>query len=151
MHFGEKLSSHQQEILDWLPGFGSTTHVDFNEIDMVDLAAFTAITGDEFALFCKENIGLIVRGNKSMVNINNNDARQLREQGYRWVGHTHPGIDNLCLTPSDGDYSILECFDQESSDIYNSLGEYQSFYKGDAVWDQNSSTNSKSPLENTAQ
>lgn len=150
VHFGESLNSRQQGILDQLTEYGSRVVVDINDVDMLDLAAFTAVTGDEFALFRKEDKHLIVRGNKSEVNIDANDARQLNEQRYKWVGHTHPGFDCACLTPSDGDYYILECFDQESSVIYNSLGERQQFYKEESIWVQKSSTNSKILSGNTA-
>ena len=96
---------------------------------MPDLAALTAKTGDEFAMFTKGNVRLIVRGNAYMVNIGLEEAEQLAKQGYRWSGHTHPGVDWLCLQASRGDMNILYCFKQEMSVVYNSKGDYLTFYK----------------------
>lgn len=96
---------------------------------MSDLSALTAYTGDEFAMFTKGNERLILRGNAYMVNIDIDEARILAKSGYKWSGHTHPGVDFLCMQPSDGDYSILDCFNQESSAIYNSKGNYRTFEK----------------------
>jgi hypothetical protein len=96
---------------------------------MKDLAALTAYTGDEFALFTKKNERLIIRGNKNSVNVDIVKAKKLNEQGYRWSGHTHPGILTDFATPSQGDKDILECFNQTTSVIYNSAGKYRTFEK----------------------
>ena len=96
---------------------------------MTDLSALTAKTGDEFAMFTKGGSRLIVRGNSVKVNINTNEARKLAAEGYKWSGHTHPGIDSISLMSSDGDREILKCFPQKGSVIYNSKGQYQTFRK----------------------
>lgn len=56
-------------------------------------------------------------------------ATQLAKLGYRWSGHTHPGLDFLSMQPSDGDYAILECFKQRNAVIYNSKGDFRTFEK----------------------
>ena len=96
---------------------------------MADLSALTAYTGDEFAMFTKGNERIIIRGNSIKVNIGISEADKLAKDGYKWSGHTHPGIDYLSMQPSDGDYAILDCFKQKISVIYNSKGDYRTFEK----------------------
>jgi hypothetical protein len=96
---------------------------------MKDLAALTAKAGVEFALFTRGSRRLIVRGDAYSVNINDADAKELAEQGYRWSGHTHPGYNRFILRGSEGDRNILSAFSQERSAVYNSLGQFRDFRK----------------------
>ena len=127
--FGVELNNRQKELLEMLPNYDSRIVVNRNSVNMKDLAALTAYTGDEFAMFTKGNERLIIRGNKSSVNIDALKAKALSEEGYRWSGHTHPGVDSNCLLASAGDKAILDCFDQETSVIYNSKGNFHTFEK----------------------
>ena len=124
VHLGRPLSNRQQSLLDKLPEFGSRVIVPKNEVNMTDLSALTAHTGQEFAMFTKGGERLIVRGSETNTPIYLKDAVQLREQGYRWSGHTHPGTDDSSLIPSSGDHVILNAFEQSRSEIYNSLGHH---------------------------
>ena len=96
---------------------------------MVDLSALTAKTGVEFAMFTKGGKRLIVRGNSNSVNINIDEARRLAKQGYKWSGHTHPGIEDSSLLASYGDIEILKAFKQKQGVIYNSKGNFLTFEK----------------------
>lgn len=125
--FGAELNNRQKQLLEKLPDFDSRTIVPKESVNMADLAALTGETGNEFAMFTKHGDRLIIRGNEKMVNIDIDAAEQLAREGYRWSGHTHPGIDFLAMQPSDGDYAILDCFKQESSVIYNSKGDFRTF------------------------
>lgn len=80
-----------------------------------------------FAMFTKGGERLVIRGNPYKVNISPKEAQNLAENGYRWSGHTHPGIGQLCMTPSDGDHDILRAFGQKTSVIYNSQGQFSTF------------------------
>ena len=100
-----------------------------NEVSMSDLAAITAKTGDEYAMFTKGGERLIIRGNKRSVHITPEDALDLAENGYRWSGHTHPGTNDFVLTPSKGDIKVLKKFNQDHTVIYNSLGRFKIIYK----------------------
>ena len=42
---------------------------------------------------------------------------------------TYPGIDYLAMQPSDGDYFILDCFNDQTTVIYNSKGNFRTFEK----------------------
>lgn len=116
-------------MLNVLPEFDSRIVVPKKSVNMADLSALTAKTGDEFAMFTKGNERLIVRGSSRKVNIGIEQARELAEQGYKWSGHTHPGTSDNCMTPSPGDHSILVCFNQNTSVIYNSKGQFRTFEK----------------------
>jgi hypothetical protein len=96
---------------------------------MMDLAALTAKTGDEFAMFTLGAKRLVVRGNDERVDINPMSAAELNALGYKWSGHTHPGGDMIALIASPGDKKVLGAFNQDISVIYNSIGEYQTFTK----------------------
>ncbi len=129
LHMGRPLNNRQQKLLEQLPYYRSEVIVSKNSVNMKDLSALTAYTGDEFALFTKGNERLVVRGNSFMVDIGIEQAMELNSQGYKWSGHTHPGIDENCLMASQGDKEILRCFRQDISYIYNSLGARVEFGK----------------------
>ncbi|MGN0577033.1 MAG: hypothetical protein ACI4J7_12535 [Ruminiclostridium sp.] len=123
------LNNRQQMLLEKLTGYNSRVTVSRNEVNMADLSALTAKTGDEFALFTKGCDRLVIRGNCGRVNITVEEARRLAAQGYKWSGHTHPGVGINNLFPSTGDKEILKCFNQDISVIYNSKGVFATFGK----------------------
>ena len=127
LHFDVELNSRQQSVLDALPGFNSRIVVKKDSVNMADLSALTAKTGDEFALFTKSGERMVVRGNQFMVEITPEEAHAMGKEGYVWSGHTHPGVDFNVLQPSAGDYAILNQFQQDNSSIYNSAGQYLIF------------------------
>lgn len=129
IQFGRPLNNRQQMLLGSLPEYDSRITLLKKNVSMKDLAALTAETGDEFAMFTKGSERLIIRGNQVSVNIDVEQAKELAAQGYRWSGHTHPGMDTFCLMRSDGDVNILKCFNQELSSIYNSTGKSLVFGK----------------------
>lgn len=95
-------------MLELLDGFDSRVIVPKNSVSMIDLSALTAYTGDEFALFTKGSERLVVRGDAVSVKIDAEQAKQMSRNGYRWSGHTHPGMDYNCLFSSDGDRTVLK-------------------------------------------
>lgn len=123
------LNNRQQSLLDSLPEYDSRVTVSRDSVNMADLSALTAKTGDEFAMFTKGNERMIIRGNCTRVNIDIEEARQLAAKGYKWSGHTHPGTDINVTLPSTGDKEILKCFSQEISVIYDSKGGFRTFEK----------------------
>ena len=129
IHYGKPLNNQQEKILKKLPNFNSRTVVKKSSVSMADLSALTAQTGVEFAMFTNGGKRLIVRGNSNSVSINVDEAKQLARQGYKWSGHTHPGIDDNNLLASEGDIEILKTFKQPQSVIYNSKGNFLTFDK----------------------
>jgi hypothetical protein len=102
LHFDRPLNNRQQSLLNALPAYDSQVSIRKKDVSMVDLSALTAHTGDEYAMFTKGSKRLVIRGNAEQVNIDVARARRLNTEGYKWSGHTHPGIDVNVLNPSDG-------------------------------------------------
>ena len=98
-------------------------------VKLGDLAAMTAATGVEFAVFTRKSERLVIRGSKNGVPGSIKELAELSRQGYRFSGHTHPGIGRNVLMASDGDYLALQQFHQKNSVIYNSQGQYQIYEK----------------------
>lgn len=127
--FDVELNNRQQRLLESLPNYDSRIIISKQSVNMTDLSALTAKTGDEFAMFTNGNNRLIIRGNSVKVNIDTAQASQMFKEGYKWSGHTHPGANISCMLPSDGDKAILSCFSQSTSVIYNSKGQFATFGK----------------------
>lgn len=127
--FDVELNSRQEKLLKLIPEYDSRAIVPKDSVNMADLSALTAKTGDEFAMFTKGNERMVVRGNTCGVNIDVEQAMHLNTEGYRWSGHTHPGTGINTTIPSSGDKEILNCFDQEQSVIYDSKGNFRTFEK----------------------
>jgi len=125
LRYNKPLTHRQQALLNRLPTYGSEADVKKSDVSMMDLAALTAKTGVEYAMFTRGPRRLIVRGNKDKVDVTREKALDLREQGYTWSGHTHVGT----LIESKGDLDILDAFDQKSSVIYNAEGKFKKFFR----------------------
>lgn len=127
--FDVELNNRQKKLLESLPDYDSKVTVRKTDVNMKDLSALTAVTGNEFAMFTKGNERLIVRGSSRHVNIDVDAATELAGNGYKWSGHTHPGTSSYCLKLSDGDHAVWDCFNQDSVAIYNSKGDYIVYMK----------------------
>jgi hypothetical protein len=121
---GKPLNDRQQALLDKLPEYDSRVTVNKSDVSMTDLAALTAKTGDEFAMFTRGSERLIVRGDFEHVNIDAERASEMNARGYKWSGHTH----TKSIVPSEGDKLILKRFNQSRSSIYNAEGQYNDFF-----------------------
>lgn len=119
---GDRISGRQAKILSKLPEYDSRYVFKKNEVSMKDLAALTAHTNAEFAMFTKGGDRLIIRGERNSVNVKRNAAKALAKEGYKWSGHTHPGMNYYDIVPSPGDRDILEAMGQKYSVIYSSTG-----------------------------
>lgn len=126
MRRGKPLTNRQQRLLDELPNAGSRAVVRKDGVSMRDLAALTAKTGVEFALFTCGPKRLVVRGDARGVYLEETEVERLIAQGYKWSGHTHPGDS---LIQSEGDEEVLRMFPQCASVIYNMKGEFNRFPK----------------------
>ena len=119
--FGE-LSRRQQQVLKSLAREGDQIITNKRGFGLNDLAALTAATGDEFAMFTTGGRRLLIRGGSSTVPIGIDEAGRLASQGWRWSAHTHPGVGSSVLRSSLGDRAVLEQFPNASSAILNSEG-----------------------------
>lgn len=129
-HYKRELSTKQKKLLKHLINCGDKFITTELKITMIDLSAMTCMTDVEFALFNRNKEYMVVRGNRNHVPISLEEADSLNEQGYTWVGHTHPGTSRNSLISSDGDVRVLMKFTkQEKSVIYNAAGQFELFDK----------------------
>lgn len=113
LHVGDGLNHRQQRILEALPNTDDRVTVRKKGVSMKDLAALTAYTGDEFAMFTKGGERLIMRGETTRVNVGVEEAERLAADGYRFSGHTHPTVDPLDLMSSKGDRAVLRIWNED--------------------------------------
>lgn len=121
------LSNSQKAVLAQLPRSGSRIIVPKKAFGQKDLAALTAATGDEFAMFTAGGRRLIIRGTADGVPIGPKEAATLARQGWRWSAHTHPGTTRQVLRSSGADRKVLEQFRNKRSAIRNSEGDRRLF------------------------
>lgn len=108
-------------------------HNDNIKITMKDLSALTAYTGVEFSLFERPDKYIVVMGTKTGIALSNKITALISNGKYKWIGHTHPGHDVICLTPSDSDYYVLNKLNQKRSVIYNSVCMYYIFGEEESI------------------
>ncbi len=136
-------------MLETLPKARSAVLIKKSDFNVADLAALTAKTGDEFAMFTLGGRRLIVRGDQTKIYI---DALmpKLKQEGWTWSAHTHPGTTHASLTASgmQGDRGVLMLMDQEQSLILNSTGKRSIFGVQEGV-QEHISTNSIKARNNT--
>ena len=117
------LTNRQQALLDLLPAHDSVADLAKGDVSMKDLAALTAKTGVEFAMFTRKQERRIIRGDKRSVNIDYDKAVQMKADGYKWSGHTHTSG----VIPSNGDKDVLRGFGGKRSVIYDAMGNRNMF------------------------
>ncbi|GKX50336.1 RHS repeat domain-containing protein [Budvicia aquatica] len=122
----EDLSVPQAEILAQLPEFGSTVIVPKGQFGQNDLAALSAATGDEFAMFTVGGRRMIMCGDEFTIPIGETEAKALAAQGWRWSSHVHP---DGALGPSEGDIHIIKFFTNKKSTISDPYGKRGMFDK----------------------
>ncbi|MBI9077469.1 MAG: hypothetical protein JEZ02_18830 [Desulfatibacillum sp.] len=121
------LNGIQTQVLEQLRNFGSKTIVKKRLFGNRDMAALTAATGDEFAMFTTGGRRLIIRGNPGSVPITPEMAGGLASKGWRWTSHTHPGAGTGVLRSSIGDRAVLKAMQGNTSAVFNSVFQRQLF------------------------
>ena len=80
--FKKTMAKNHPELMKKLPDFDSRIKKKKKDASMTDLAALTAATGDEFAMFTKGRERLIIRGNSARLNVDTTQASELAALGY---------------------------------------------------------------------
>ncbi len=128
-----ELSSSQRAILSQLDSPGAQVLLRKSSVTQTDLAALTAETGDEFAMFTTGGRRLVVRGRPEGYHgiIDGDWAASMRAQGWRWSAHSHPIYEGVptrnFLRSSAEDQALIGIFGQNQSAIMNSVGERRLF------------------------
>lgn len=123
-----ELNNRRQELLNALPEFDSKITVPKDTTDLSDISALTAKTGDEFAIFSKNNESLIIRGNDHSINVDFEKAVNLAAQGYKLTGISRPETEPNYLQATSGDYGLLSAFNQNSGVIRGLMDDDFTFY-----------------------
>ena len=89
--FGE-LSTRQSRMLDSLPKDGSKIVQHKSDVTMIDIAALTAKTGDEFAIFTRGSQRMVMRGDSETVPVNLKTAARMSDEGLALVGSYSTGV-----------------------------------------------------------
>ena len=107
-----ELSPRQSGLLARLSSDGARTLVNRADVSIRDIAALTAKTGDEFAIFTNGSRRLILRGNDGRIQISAELLNQLKSEGWRWTAHSHPSVDGIgfeqIARASSGDQAVLK-------------------------------------------
>ena len=128
--FGE-LNARQTRLLEMLPGDGDLITIPRGDISINDIAALTAHTREEFAIFTNGARRIVLRGNEGRIEIPAGLREQLVSEGWRWSAHTQPGIEPAKILASGDDQNVLRALGQEQSVILNSRGDRNVFTQDD--------------------
>lgn len=116
-----KLTKQHQRLSDAVPNQHDWVELKPNTCVLEDLAALTATTGDEYALFQKGTRQIIVHGSGSSWEITGELYEKIMDEKWEWVGHSHPTIYDL--RESEADRKTLAQFTwQEESSIIDLQG-----------------------------
>ena len=98
---------------------------------MGDLAALTRSTGDEFGMFTLAGRRAVYRGTSTNLGLSEDQIIRHALEGWRFSGHTHPGVMSAATNASSGDRAALALFEemgtQKKSVVLNSNGEFRTF------------------------
>ena len=116
-----ELKGRQAEILKLVPDRDGVATLRKKQVRVKDLAALTAHTGDEFALFTKGRRAIIYHGSPNGCTITGKTSDQIITERWEWVAHSHPTTTQLY--PSREDINALKRFTwQKDSSIIDLNG-----------------------------
>ena len=128
-----KMNRRQKRLLERVSEPYSWIQVKSNNVHIRDLAALTATTGDEFAIFQRGGKKILIRGNGSKWRIPKEVFDKLMSERWNWDSHSHPIIGIPVSSPEDR--NTLRRFTwQEKSTIINLKGETKEFTANEQDW-----------------
>lgn len=95
------LLSEQQKLLNKVPKAGDWAKVRKKQVNTKDLAALTAATGHEFAIFTGKNSKILIHGSAKTWHIPGEAWKIIEENRYEWTSHSHPTISKIMSSPED--------------------------------------------------
>lgn len=127
------LRSEHQKLLNKVPKAGDWVEVRKKQVDTKDLAALTASTGHEFAIFTGKNSKILIHGSAKTWHIPREAWEMIEENRYEWTSHSHPTISKIMSSPEDR--KTLEMFTwQEKSTIIDLTGKTKEFTASTHDW-----------------
>lgn len=120
------LERRHRFLLDKIPKAGTWARIKNHQASLEDLAALTAFTGDEFALFSAKGHKIIFHGKRIRWNLPNDAFEEICAKKMVWEGHSHPHPGDLM--PSDADRKTLKLLTwQKRSTIIDVEGSTKTF------------------------
>ncbi len=95
------LEKRHKFLLDKIPNSGEWTRVKSHQATIEDLAALTAYTKDEFALFSGKGYKYIFHGERKRWSLPNDAFKEICNKKMIWEGHSHPYPGDLTASPED--------------------------------------------------
>lgn len=115
LRFGEAgLNAHRQNLLNRVPETDTFASFQRGSIEIEDLAYLSAHEDHEFALLRGKKNDILIHGEHSKVNFDEDLEALLLQGKYELVAHSHPDID---LMASAEDRDFLQYIGQKSSVI----------------------------------
>lgn len=127
------LRREQKKILEKVINVGDWAEFRKKQIDVKDLAALTAATGHEFALFTGKSSKIVVHGTSQKWHIPYSAWEVIKENQYEWTAHSHPTFSRIMASAEDRE--TLKRFTwQEKSTIIDLKGETKEFTASTRDW-----------------
>ena len=127
------LRKGHRELLNLVPNVGEWTELRNKQVNIQDLAALTASTGDEFALFGNGTSKILIHGGTTW-NIPEDAWEIIMSEQYEWQAHSHPTFYGKTQA-SINDRNTLAMFTwQEKSSIIDLTGNVIEFTASEQDW-----------------
>ena len=127
------LSRRHKRLLERVPVPFDWIVMKASSLKLKDLAALTAATGDEYAIFKRGGKAILLRGKGGNWNIPNDLLDKLLDEEWVWEGHSHPVIGYP--SSSSEDRETLRLFTwQKKSSIINLQGDVKEFTGSEQDW-----------------
>lgn len=111
------LDRRHKFLLNKIPNQGDWARIKSHQANLEDLAALTAFTKDEFALFSGKGYKIIFHGKRRNWSLPNDAFKEICDKRMIWEGHSHPYQSDLQASPQDIKTLKLLTWQKESSII----------------------------------
>ena len=128
-----KLSMKHKLLLSKTPKKLSWCLMKAKKVDITDLPALTAATGDEFAIFEKGKHRILLRGSGPNWEIPDDLWETIVKEKWRWNGHSHP-VKGKAIASSEDRKTLRLLTWQNESYIINLQGEIFEFNPDEQDW-----------------
>lgn len=128
-----KLSMKHKLLLSKTPKKLSWCLMKAKKVDITDLPALTAATGDEFAIFEKGKHRILLRGSGPNWEIPDDLWETIVKEKWRWNGHSHP-VKGKAIASAEDRKTLRLLTWQNESYIINLQGEIFEFNPDEQDW-----------------
>lgn len=127
------LRREQKKLLEQVPEVGDWTKLRKKQVSVKDLAALTASTGHEFAVFTGKSSKILIHGTSKSWHIPHDAWEVIKSNQYEWTAHSHPTMTKITVSPEDRETLKLFTW-QEKSTIIDLKGNTKEFTASTQDW-----------------